>query len=108
MLGFETLTFAPIDRRLIAREMLSPAELGWLNDYHAQVLAKIGSSLSGEDRALARSGLRTALVGFRVLRRPGGIARLLLALAQVVAQRGGKALGAVLVFLGHADCLNGG
>ena len=49
-LGFETLTFAPIDRRLIAKEMLSPAELGWLNDYHAQVLEKIGPKLSGSDR----------------------------------------------------------
>ena len=51
MLGFETLTFAPIDRRLIARDMLSPAELDWLNFYHAEVLAKIGPQLSGEDRA---------------------------------------------------------
>ena len=50
MLGFETLTFAPIDRRLIAKEMLSEAELGWLNDYHAQVLEKIGPKLSGADR----------------------------------------------------------
>ena len=50
MLGFETLTFAPIDRRLIVKEMLSPAELEWLNDYHAQVLEKIGPKLSGSDR----------------------------------------------------------
>ena len=50
MLGFETLTFAPIDRRLIAKDMLSPAELGWLNAYHDEVLAKIGPQLSGDDR----------------------------------------------------------
>jgi Xaa-Pro aminopeptidase len=50
MLGFETLTFAPIDRRLVVREMLSEAELDWLNDYHAQVLEKIGPKLSGSDR----------------------------------------------------------
>ena len=31
MLGFETLTFAPIDRRLIDAEMLEPEELVWLN-----------------------------------------------------------------------------
>ena len=49
MLGFETLTFAPIDRRLIESEMLEPEELIWLNCYHAHVLAKIGPRLSGPD-----------------------------------------------------------
>ncbi|HET9810885.1 MAG TPA: aminopeptidase P family protein [Sphingomicrobium sp.] len=50
MLGFETLTFAPIDRRLIVKAMLSPGELQWLNDYHRQVLEKIGPNLSDSDR----------------------------------------------------------
>jgi len=49
MLGFETLTFAPIDKRLIDQEMLEPEEVAWLNCYHAHVLAKIGSQLSGKD-----------------------------------------------------------
>jgi Xaa-Pro aminopeptidase len=49
MLGFETLTFAPIERRLIVREMLSTRERAWLDTYHAEVLAKIGPSLSGAD-----------------------------------------------------------
>ena len=49
MLGFETLTFAPIDRRLIDVQMLDPEELIWLNCYHAHVLAKIGTTLSGSD-----------------------------------------------------------
>jgi Xaa-Pro aminopeptidase len=49
MLGFETLTFAPIDRRLIDAEMLEPEELVWLNCYHAHVLAKIGPQLEGAD-----------------------------------------------------------
>jgi Xaa-Pro aminopeptidase len=35
--AFETLTLAPIDRRLIDVSMLSAAELKWLNDYHARV-----------------------------------------------------------------------
>jgi Xaa-Pro aminopeptidase len=35
--AFETLTLAPIDRRLIDITMLSPTELKWLNDYHARV-----------------------------------------------------------------------
>jgi Xaa-Pro aminopeptidase len=50
MLGFETVTFAPIDRRLVVKEMLSAAELDWFNDYHRQVLEKIGPKLSGSDR----------------------------------------------------------
>jgi Xaa-Pro aminopeptidase len=49
MLGFETLTFAPIDRRLIDAQMLDPEEIIWLNCYHAHVLAKIGPTLSGVD-----------------------------------------------------------
>jgi Xaa-Pro aminopeptidase len=50
-LGFETLTFAPIERRLIEVSMLSDRELKWLNDYHAEVLARIGPRLEGEDKA---------------------------------------------------------
>ena len=51
MLGFETLTFVPIEKRLIDATMLSDKELDWLNNYHAEVLAKIGPQLSGEDKA---------------------------------------------------------
>jgi len=51
MLGFETLTFAPIERRLIEAGMLSDDERGWLNCYHAHVLAKIGPRLAGDDLA---------------------------------------------------------
>ncbi|HEY0115660.1 MAG TPA: M24 family metallopeptidase, partial [Allosphingosinicella sp.] len=48
LLEFETLTFAPIDRSLIAAEMLSPGERAWLDDYHARVLEVIGPQLDGE------------------------------------------------------------
>jgi Xaa-Pro aminopeptidase len=37
MNGFETLTLAPIDRRLIDLKMINSTELTWLNDYHARV-----------------------------------------------------------------------
>ena len=37
MLGFETLTLAPIDRRLIDRGLLEPDERAWLDAYHARV-----------------------------------------------------------------------
>ena len=50
-LGFETLTFAPIERRLIVTEMLSTRELTWLNDYHARVVAVIGPQLDADERA---------------------------------------------------------
>ncbi len=40
-LDWMTLTFVPIDRRLIVAEMLTPAERDWLNAYHAQVAEKI-------------------------------------------------------------------
>ena len=42
MLGFETLTLAPIDRRLVVRELLNGEERAQLNAYHARVLKEIG------------------------------------------------------------------
>jgi Xaa-Pro aminopeptidase len=51
MLHFETLTFAPIDRRLIVTDALSVEERAWLDAYHAEVLAKIGPGLDGAARA---------------------------------------------------------
>ncbi|MCE6950143.1 aminopeptidase P family protein [Cereibacter sphaeroides] len=45
-LSFETLTFAPFDRRLILPARLSPDERAWLDAYHAEVLERIGPRLS--------------------------------------------------------------
>ncbi len=42
MLCWQTLTYAPIDRRLIVTQMLTEAERDWLNAYHADVAARIG------------------------------------------------------------------
>jgi Xaa-Pro aminopeptidase len=42
MMGFETLTLAPIDRRLIDPVLLLPDERAWLDAYHAGVLAEVG------------------------------------------------------------------
>ncbi|RJF63579.1 aminopeptidase P family protein [Rhodopseudomonas palustris] len=47
MNGFETLTFAPIDRRLIDVAMLSQKELAWLNAYHARVRDLVRPHLDG-------------------------------------------------------------
>ena len=46
-MAFETLTFVPFDRRLILVEELSPGERRWLDGYHAEVLAKLASRVSG-------------------------------------------------------------
>ncbi|AUC98617.1 X-Pro aminopeptidase [Bradyrhizobium sp. SK17] len=43
--AFETLTLAPIDRRLIEVAMLSADELAWLNDYHARVARTVRPQL---------------------------------------------------------------
>jgi Xaa-Pro aminopeptidase len=51
MMGFETLTLAPIDRNLVVAEMLSPAERDWLNTYHARVLAVVGPQVEPEVRS---------------------------------------------------------
>ena len=48
MLGFETLTWVPIDRRLIDREAMTGAERAWLNTYHAEVAARIGPHLDAD------------------------------------------------------------
>ncbi len=42
MLSLETLTYVPIDRRLIDPAMLNDAERDWLNAYHARVADLIG------------------------------------------------------------------
>ncbi len=47
MLCFQTLTFTPIDRRLIVADMLSQAERDWLNAYHRDTRAALWHSLSG-------------------------------------------------------------
>lgn len=44
----ETITFAPIDRKLIEPAIMTDTELDWLNDYHAQVQKKIGSRLDDD------------------------------------------------------------
>ncbi|OSZ72156.1 X-Pro aminopeptidase [Sphingomonas sp. IBVSS1] len=42
LLGFRELTLAPIDKRLVDLDLLTPAERAWWNDYHARVAAEIG------------------------------------------------------------------
>jgi Xaa-Pro aminopeptidase len=51
MMGFETLTLAPIDRRLVVADLLTPEELAWLDSYHARVREVVGPELGPADRA---------------------------------------------------------
>jgi len=51
LLGFETLTLAPIDRRLVDTALMTAEELAWLDAYHARVRARLAPALTGEDRA---------------------------------------------------------
>ncbi|MFC3692067.1 aminopeptidase P family protein [Chenggangzhangella methanolivorans] len=51
MRGFETITFAPIDRRAIEPSLLSADERAWLDAYHAETLAKVGPLVDAETRA---------------------------------------------------------
>ncbi len=51
--GFETLTFAPIDKTLVDVSLLNGEELRWWNDYHAKVLSIVGPQLYGDALAWA-------------------------------------------------------
>ena len=49
-LEFETLTLAPIDRRLIRKSMLTEAERHWLDAYHHRVWKEIGPLVKGKTK----------------------------------------------------------
>ncbi len=55
MMGFETLTLAPFDRRLIVPEMLSAEERDWLDAYHARVWSQVSPALKGSERKWLKS-----------------------------------------------------
>jgi len=48
LLGFENLTFVPIDTRLLDLSLLTQKEKDWLNAYHQEVLEKVGPHVEGE------------------------------------------------------------
>jgi Xaa-Pro aminopeptidase len=56
LMGFETLTLAPIDRRLIAPAAMTADEIAWLDAYQARVRAEISPLVDAETKAwLARA-----------------------------------------------------
>jgi Xaa-Pro aminopeptidase len=51
MLGFETLTLAPIDLALVEPSLLDEGEIAWLDAYHARVRDEVGPLLDGGEQA---------------------------------------------------------
>ncbi|MDG3086713.1 aminopeptidase P family protein [Vibrio hannami] len=48
VLGFESLTRCPIDKRCISVDMLNRPELEWLNEYHQKVWAEVSPLVAGD------------------------------------------------------------
>jgi Xaa-Pro aminopeptidase len=53
--AFETLTLAPIDLRLVQRDLLTAQETRWLDDYHARVAGALAPLVEGAPQAWLRS-----------------------------------------------------
>ena len=51
MFCFETITLAPIDRNLVARDLIDRGEAAWLDAYHARVRATIGPLVDADTSA---------------------------------------------------------
>jgi len=56
--GFETLTLAPIDRRLIVPEMLTAEETAWLDRYHVRVVQTLSPLVDDATRAWLAAAAR--------------------------------------------------
>jgi Xaa-Pro aminopeptidase len=59
--AFETLTLAPIDRRLILRDLLTADEALWLDSYHARVAETLSPLLDNHTRAWLSAATRPLL-----------------------------------------------
>ncbi|CAK5272064.1 unnamed protein product [Mycena citricolor] len=51
-LGFENVTMCPIQTSLIDRSVFTAEEVGWINKYHEEVLAKVSPLIQNDPRAL--------------------------------------------------------
>ena len=56
--AFETLTLAPIDRRVIEPGLLSAQETAWLDAYHARVAATLMPLVAADTRAWLEAATR--------------------------------------------------
>ena len=53
-LGFETLTLCPIKMSPIIKELMTPEEIQWLNDYHTMVYERLSPYLNEDEKAWLR------------------------------------------------------
>jgi Xaa-Pro aminopeptidase len=58
MMGFETLTFAPIDLRLVEPSIMTGPERAWLDAYHVEVREKLSPGLDPETKAWLNEATR--------------------------------------------------
>jgi Xaa-Pro aminopeptidase len=56
--GFETVTMAPLQLKMVEASLLTAVEVAWVNAYQAEVLAKLAPLIDdGEDGGRASSWL---------------------------------------------------
>ena len=48
-LGFETLTYIPLEREAILADKLTEAELNWVNEYNKETYKRLAPYLNEED-----------------------------------------------------------
>ncbi|XWN29462.1 MAG: aminopeptidase P family protein [Devosia sp.] len=60
---FEDLTLVPIDTRLVVPSLLTAAEIGWLDAYHARVRGALSGSLNKDERAFLERRTRPLASG---------------------------------------------
>jgi Xaa-Pro aminopeptidase len=58
MMGFETVTLAPIDLALVDVSLLTDDEKSWLNSYHINVREKVSPALNVEEKAWLETATR--------------------------------------------------
>ena len=58
LLGFETLTLAPLDARLIDVALLNAEERKWVDAYHARIWHEISPHLSEGERSWLEAATR--------------------------------------------------
>lgn len=49
-LKFETLTYCPIDKNLIEKELMTSDEINWLNNYHKETFEKLSPFLNEDEK----------------------------------------------------------
>ncbi|MCT4638801.1 MAG: aminopeptidase P family protein [Bacteroidales bacterium] len=56
---FDTITLCPIDLKPVVKQMLSPDELNWINDYHKNVYDKLSPFLDDDEKRWLKDKTQT-------------------------------------------------